>query len=119
MRLLIDHIGIGPFSKLPDAAAHVDTVLHLARFPNVAVKATGTPSMAIDEYPFDRIHPVLERTFDAFGPRRMFWGTDFTRMKCSWRDCLRLFINELSWLKGDNLEWVMGRAVCDWIGWAR
>jgi hypothetical protein len=24
-----------------------------------------------------------------------------------------------SWLKGDDLELVMGRAVCDWLGWRR
>lgn len=118
MRLLIDHIGIRPFSKLPEAAAHLSSVLDLARLPNVAVKATGTPSMAIDEYPFNSIHSVLKRTFDAFGPKRMFWGSDITRLKCSWRDCVKLFTEELEWLKGDDLEWVMGRALCEWIGWA-
>ncbi|MEY4793705.1 MAG: hypothetical protein RL724_641, partial [Pseudomonadota bacterium] len=24
---------------------------------------------------------------------------------------------ELPWLKGQDLEWVMGRAVCEWLGW--
>jgi len=119
LRLLIDHLGIGPFSKLPEAAAHQDDILALARFPNIAVKATGTPSMATDAYPFPSIHPVLKRAFDAFGPRRMFWGTDVTRMTGSWRDGVSLFTEELDWLKGDDLEWVMGRGVCDWIGWAR
>jgi hypothetical protein len=23
----------------------------------------------------------------------------------------------LPWLKGEDLEWVMGRAVCEWLGW--
>jgi predicted TIM-barrel fold metal-dependent hydrolase len=118
LRLLIDHIGIRPFAKLPEAAADLDGILDLARFPNVAVKATGTPSMATDEYPFASIHPVLERTFDAFGPKRMFWGTDYTRMACSWSECVRLFTEELGWLDGDDLEWVMGRGVCVWTGWS-
>ena len=26
---------------------------------------------------------------------------------------------ELPWLRGRDLELVMGRAVCDWIGWKR
>jgi hypothetical protein len=21
------------------------------------------------------------------------------------------------WLAGDDLEWVMGRAICDWLSW--
>jgi predicted TIM-barrel fold metal-dependent hydrolase len=117
MRLLIDHLGIRPFLKLPEAAADLDGILDLARFPNVAVKATGTPSMATDAYPFASIHPVLRRVFDAFGPQRMFWGTDFTRMTCSWRDCVTLFTEELDWLVADDLAWVMGRGVCAWTGW--
>ena len=26
---------------------------------------------------------------------------------------------ELPWLRGRDLELVMGRAVCDWLGWRR
>ena len=36
-----------------------------------------------------------------------------------WRQCVRLITEELSWLKGRDLELVMGRAVCDWLGWKR
>jgi hypothetical protein len=28
-----------------------------------------------------------------------------------------MFTEELPWLKGNDLELVMGRAVCDWLGW--
>ncbi len=70
-----------------------------------------------DPYPFPSIHDALHRVFDAFGPRRMFWGTDITRMHCTWRQCVTLFTEELPWLKGQDLDLVMGRAFCDWIGW--
>ena len=43
----------------------------------------------------------------------MFWGTDITRMPCSWRQCAKVFAEELRWLKGRDLELVMGEAVCD------
>lgn len=117
MRLLLDHLSISPFAKMPDAADHLDTLLALARHPNVAVKATGIPGMATDGYPFASTHEVMRRTFDAFGAQRMFWGTDITRLRCSWRECVTMFTEELPWLKGDDLELVMGRAVADWIGW--
>ena len=68
-------------------------------------------------YPFHSIHDALHRVFDAFGPRRMFWGTDITRMHCTWRQGMTLFTEELPWLKGTDLELVMGQAFCDWIGW--
>ena len=61
----------------------------------------------------------LHRLYDAFGPERWFWGTDITRMPCPWRQCVTLFTEELPWLRGRDLELVMGRAICDWIGWKR
>jgi hypothetical protein len=72
---------------------------------------------AEDEYPFRSLHPHLQRCFDAFGPERMFWGTDITRMQCYWRQCVTLFTEELPWLKGRDLELVMGKALCNWLGW--
>ena len=83
----------------------------------MAVKATGQAGYAEDEYPFRSLHPHLHRCFDAFGPERMFWGTDITRMPCSWRQCVTLFTKELPWLTGRDLDLVMGEALCNWIGW--
>ncbi|MFD9391389.1 amidohydrolase family protein [Streptomyces sp. NPDC060000] len=117
MRLMIDHLATNPFEKLPDAAAHLDALLALARHPNIAVKATGIPSMATDPYPFASTHGVLRQVFDAYGSERMFWGTDITRLPCSWREAVTMFTEELPWLKGRDLELVMGRALADWIGW--
>ena len=81
------------------------------------MKATGQAGYATDAYPFPSIHEALHRVFYAFGPRRMFWGTDITRMACTWRQCVTLFTEELPWLQGADLALVMGRAWCDWIGW--
>ena len=53
------------------------------------------------------------------GRKRFFWGTDITRMPCSYRQCVTLFTEELPWLKGNDLEQVMGQGVCDWLGWKR
>ena len=33
-------------------------------------------------------------------------------MPCTYRECVSLFTEELPWLKGEDLEWVMGRGVC-------
>jgi hypothetical protein len=79
--------------------------------------AISRPGYAEDAYPFRSFHEHLHRCFDAFGPDRMFWGTGITRMPCSWRQCLTLFTEELPWLKGRDLELVMGEALCKWIGW--
>ena len=31
--------------------------------------------------------------------------------------CVTMFTEGLPWLSGGDLELVMGRALCDWIGW--
>jgi hypothetical protein len=101
------------FEDLPAVCA-------LAKHPNVAVKASGLPSLSTQAYPFRDVHDAIRRLVDAFGPTRTFWGTDLTRMPCSYRECIDLFaIEQQSWLTGDDLELVMGRAVCEWLGWPR
>jgi predicted TIM-barrel fold metal-dependent hydrolase len=114
LKLIIDHFG------RPDAAwTHMPQLLAVAKFPNVALKASGAPSYSSDAYPYRNIHGYIRQLYDAFGPQRLFWGTDITRMPCTWRQCITMFTEELPWLKGRDLELVMGRAVCDWIGWKR
>ena len=54
---------------------------------------------------------------DKMGPQRCFWGTDITRMPCSYRQCVTMFTDELPWLQGKDKELVMGRAICEWLGW--
>jgi hypothetical protein len=28
-----------------------------------------------------------------------------------------MFIDEIPWLSASDKEWIMGRGVCEWIGW--
>jgi predicted TIM-barrel fold metal-dependent hydrolase len=117
LRLIIDHCGLVRSAKDDAAFVNLNELLTLARLPNVALKATGAPAYSSMPYPFRNIHDGLHRIFDAFGPHRFFWGTDITRMPCSYRQCVTMFIEELPWLKGRDLELVMGQGVKDWLGW--
>ena len=94
-------------------------VLALAKYPNVAVKTTGGPQYVSDPFPFVSLQERYRAIHDAFGPRRMFWGTDITRMPCSWRDCVVAFVEHQPWLPAEDLPWIMGRAMAQWIGWER
>ena len=94
-------------------------MLALAKLPNVAVKLSGAPSTSSEAYPYRNIHKYLQQIIETFGPDRCFWGTDITRMPCSYRQCVTMFTEEMPWLKGRDLELVMGGAVVDWLGWKR
>lgn len=116
LRLVIDHLALArgvdaeAFAGLPD-------VLRLGRHPNVAVKASALPLYSSEPYPFANIHGYIRQVYDAFGPQRMFWGTDWTRLPCSWHEAITLFTDELPWLSEDDKEWIMGKAICEWLGW--
>lgn len=120
LRLTIDHLGgRGGNTTLKDAAAmtHMPALLALAKHPNVAVKATGLPGYSAEPYPFPTMQGYLRQVFDAFGPDRVFWGTDITKMPCSWRACVTMFTEELPWLGADDKRLIMGAAVRAWWGW--
>jgi len=122
MRFNIDHIGRGggrSTKKDDELYADLDEMLALAKLPNVGVKLSGAPSTSSHAYPYKNIHDYLKRIIDAFGVDRCFWGTDITRMPCSYRQCVTMFTEEMPWLKGRDLERVMGGAVVDWLGWKR
>jgi predicted TIM-barrel fold metal-dependent hydrolase len=122
LRLTIDHLGgRGGNTILKDAAAmtHMPALLALAKLPNVAVKATGAPGYSSEAYPFAAMQLYLRQIYDAFGPHRMFWGTDITKMPCSWRQCVTMFTEELAWLGEADKRLVMGEALCAWWGWDR
>ena len=118
-RLIIDHLGLSYRQRDDAAFGNLPGLLELAKLPNVAMKATGAPGYSSSYYPYKNIHDGLHRLYDAFGPDRWFWGTDITRMPCSYRQCVTMFTEELPWLKGKELERVMGLGVCDWLGWKR
>lgn len=117
LRIVIDHVGLQIRQKAPRVFDDLPGVCALARHPNVAVKASGMPSLSAERYPFRDLHEAIRRLVDAFGPRRTFWGTDLTRMPCTYYECITLFTEHLPWLKGQDLAWVMGRGVCEWLGW--
>ena len=117
LRILIDHVGLDLHLKAPEVFGYLPKICELAQYPNVAVKASGLASLSTTPYPFPDLHQPIRTLYDAFGPQRTFWGTDLTRMPCTYFECIKLFTEHLPWLKGDDLESVMGRGLCDWLGW--
>ena len=84
----------------------------MAKFDNVSVKASTMPAYSSEDYPYPNTHDLLHRVFDAFGPHRLFWASDITRLpRHLSQNMSPMFTEELPWLKGEDLELVMGRAL--------
>ncbi len=117
LRLTVDHLGLVNGEKDAHAFRGLDRLLALGKRPNVAVKSSALPCYTAEPYPYPGLQPYLRRVYDAFGPRRMFWGTDQTRSPVGYREGIALFTEHTPWLSGAELEWIMGRGVCEWLAW--
>jgi predicted TIM-barrel fold metal-dependent hydrolase len=117
LRIVMDHLGLDSGKRDAEAFRDFDRLLALARRPNVAAKASALPCYTNDRYPFPSLHPYIRQAYDAFGPQRLFWGTDLSRSPIPYRQQITLFAEELTWLCAEDKEWIMGRGVCEWLGW--
>ncbi|MBI3069007.1 MAG: amidohydrolase [Betaproteobacteria bacterium] len=117
LKLSICHLALDSSKRDEEAFRDLDRLLAIAGRPNVTVKASAMPAYTSDGYPYRRLHPYLRRVYDAFGPKRMFWGTDFSRLKCSYRQAVTMFTEEIPWFTAKDKEWIMGRGLCEWLGW--
>jgi predicted TIM-barrel fold metal-dependent hydrolase len=119
LTIIIDHMGLSrsDMDQLANNAA--DRVLELAPYPNVFVKISALPCNSTEPYPFRNLHSALRRVIEAFGARRCFWGSDFSRLPktCSYRQAVTMFTEELGFLSRDDLEWIMGKAACKCLNW--
>ncbi len=117
LRLVVDHLAIPATLKGPNAFAHLPDLLALARLGNVAVKASALPCHSLERFPFTDVHEPLRRAYDSFGPHRMFWGSDWTRLPCSYQENIALFTEAAPLPSGPDLELIMGRALLAWLRW--
>jgi L-fuconolactonase len=98
--IVIEHLGSvnNPSQEAPDARP-IDRVFGLSRYPNAYMKIHGlgefaTRAMPVrDPFPFvEPIPPLLERAYEAFGPTRLMWGSDYPPVSSreGYRNALRL-----------------------------
>ena len=81
-QIVIDHVGLAQPRHPPappEPFAELDSVLAMAEFDNVAIKISGTCTLAHEPFPYPDIWEPLGRMFEAFGFERCLWGTDWTR----------------------------------------
>jgi L-fuconolactonase len=123
IQFTIDHLGVGiapPLIGWPppkDPFVDLSAALALAKFPNVAMKLTGAPSLSHKRFPFADVHDGVRRIVDAFGVERVLWGSDFTRTAplLSYWDGVH-YLAEIGFSASD-LEMLYGGALRQTLRW--
>lgn len=82
--IVIEHLAGMHASDPPERVALRERIFALAQHPNVCMKIHGLGEFChrnmpvTSPFPFDRAGlPILHQTYDAFGPQRIMWGSDF------------------------------------------
>lgn len=116
LRITIDHFGAPAVRErraLDEAAADVT---RLADLPNVGVKASSLPYYSQTWFPFPDVHDAVCRVLSAFGAERVFWGTDLTRLRCSYADAVRM-LDHIACLDPQTKRAVKGDSLRRWLSW--
>jgi predicted TIM-barrel fold metal-dependent hydrolase len=117
LHLVIDHLGLHSNVRDAGCAPDIAELLALAGHGRVSVKASAVPCYSTEPYPFRNLRGYLQMVYEGFGPQRMFWGSDVTRLPCSYREAVRHFTEELDFIPAADLEWVMGRGLSELLRW--
>lgn len=72
--LVLSHLARPDMNSLPDFLDH-QQVLDLGRYPNVFYQLSGMHM--ISEYPYRELWDFIRRSLAAFGPQRVYWGSNF------------------------------------------
>ncbi len=92
-------------------------VLTLARFPNCCIKITGLGEFArralpvTEPFPFaEPIPSLLTQVYEAFGPARMMWGSDYPPVSAreGYGNALRLPMEHLAHLPEQDRALIFG-----------
>jgi predicted TIM-barrel fold metal-dependent hydrolase len=120
--LIVDHMGVSTDAvrkmNIPIATL-IEQTAALAKYPNVSVKLSAAPNASKEHYPFRDMMAHIERLYDAYGPRRCYWGTDITNSldKATYRERVTHFTEELPFLTEEDKDWIMGRALLARLNW--
>jgi len=118
LNILIPHMGCSLDSHGANAFASLDDLLDLARYPRIFVMVSSAPCFSNESYPFRDLQPFVKRIFDVYGPRRMLWGADLSRLVCTYQECLDQFRRSLDFLSAEDKDWILGKALAEVLNWS-
>ena len=104
--ICIDHMADSQVDE-PD---ELDKLLRLARYPCVYVKLSHLWLLSKEDYPYRDTHDQVKRLYNAFGPERLMWGTDWPGVEeyCGYAKSLALYRDEIDFFTDEDRRWILG-----------
>ena len=108
---ILDHMG---YPQLDAGPAAFQPILDLAKRDNVYLKLSAVAGASKQGFPHEDVHPYIKLLQQAFGARRMVWGTGYPgqhRVKHQWPtlpDELRLVREGLPFLSAAEQDRILG-----------
>ena len=118
--VVLDHIGGAPTDEEAPFPL-LSHVLDLARFPKVYVKFTPQAHKSALPFPHADTFPAFRRIYDAFGPQRLMWGTNFPGVMkgVGYGPALEMFRDHVDFLTDDDKAWLFHRTALQVWSFAR
>ena len=115
LKIIIEHIGRGGDDSSPTWDTY-RKVLALSRYPNAYMKIPGLgefcqrPMPFVQPFPFREIPPLIEMAVEAFGAKRLMWGSDFppSASREGYHNALQWPMERVKYPSEADRDWVFG-----------
>jgi predicted TIM-barrel fold metal-dependent hydrolase len=115
LTVIIDHMA----DVALDNQAGIAALLAFARLPRAFVKLTHTWLLSKQSFPFTDAQALVKRVYDAFGPKRLLYGSDWPGVEkyAPYGKTIALVRDELAFLNADDRREIFaGTAARIWPG---
>lgn len=117
LRLIVDHLALPETASGREVERTIAELLPMADLPNVAVKVSALPCHTAESFPFPGLQTPIRTVVGAFGAERCLWGSDLSRLPCTYEHWVRTFEEPSLGLTDDERGWIMSRSAETWLGW--
>lgn len=115
LKIIIEHLGRGGDDSSPTWDTY-RKVLALSRYPNAYMKIPGLgefcqrPMPFVQPFPFGEIPPLIEMAVEAFGAKRLMWGSDFppSASREGYHNALQWPMERVKYASEADRDWVFG-----------
>lgn len=108
--VIIDHLArIGADGEIRES--DVKSLCAFSRYPSVKIKVSAFYALGEKKPPHLDLAPLIHRVHEAFGPRRLMWGSDcpFQLLKETCEHSISLVRDHLPFLSAEDKEWILRR----------